>query len=119
VLSLCLHATSPSAWRRVIRPPLPCHERRQQAAKPLAAKLLSGAQNVSYQANATRDAAKQAVLAAHAKLLRLREELAAAVATKQAAKSVFKHVPAQWGKAQFKVRRPLCAAVRHVLLVCS
>jgi hypothetical protein len=74
-----------------------------QTAVPFAAKLLSGAQNVSYQANATRDAAKQAVVVAHRRLERLREDLDTAVATKQAARSVFRGVPVQWGKAQFKV----------------
>lgn len=74
-----------------------------QSALPFAAKLLSGAQNASYQANATRDAAKHAVLAAHTKLARLREELSTAVATKAAAKKMARGTPVQWGKAQFKV----------------
>lgn len=74
-----------------------------QVAQPLAAKLLSGAQNASYQANATRNAAKQAVLEAQHKLAALKEQLKAAKDSRQAAKQVFKGLPAQWGKSQFKV----------------
>lgn len=74
-----------------------------QAAQPLAAKLLSGAQNVSFQANATADAAHQAVLDAQQKLSALKRQLQTAKAARKAATSVFKAAPASWGKAQFKV----------------
>lgn len=75
-----------------------------QMAQPLAAKLLSGAQNASYQANASRDAAQQAALDAHQKLASLEEQLQTAKSTKHAAQATFKAAPAQWGVAQFKVR---------------
>lgn len=76
-----------------------------QAAQPLAAKLLSGAQNASYQANATRDAARQAVLEASQKLDSLQEQLQSARDTRQATQAVLRAVPAQWGKTHFKVSR--------------
>jgi hypothetical protein len=78
-----------------------------QAAQPLAAKLLSGAQNVSFQANATADAAAQAVLDAQHKLSALKHQLQTAKAARKAAASVFKAAPAAWGKAQFKVSADL------------
>lgn len=78
---------------------------RSQAAQPLAAKLLSGAQNASFQANATRDAARQAVSEAQQKLAALREQLKAAKSTRNAAKQALIGAPAQWGKAQFRVSR--------------
>lgn len=76
-----------------------------QAAQPLAAKLLSGAQNASFQANATRDAARQAVSEAKQKLAALREQLKAAKNTRHAAQQALIGAPAQWGKAQFRVSR--------------
>lgn len=83
-----------------------------QAAQPLAAKLLSGAQNVSYQANATRDAARQAVTAARHKLSALRDQLQAAKDTRHATQQVFRSLPAQWGKSQFRVRACVVACSR-------
>lgn len=74
-----------------------------QAAQPLAAKLLSGAQNVSFQANATRNAARQAVFEAQHKLAGMKSQLAAAKDTRHAAKQLFKSLPGQWGKSQFRV----------------
>lgn len=74
-----------------------------QAAQPLAAKLLSGAQNVSFQANATRNAARQAVVEAQHKLAAMKDQLAAAKDTRHAAKQLFKSLPGQWGKSQFRV----------------
>jgi hypothetical protein len=76
-----------------------------QAAQPLAAKLLSGAQNASFQANATRDAARQAMTEAQQKLAALRDQLKAAKSTRNAAKQALIGAPAQWGKAQFRVSR--------------
>lgn len=69
----------------------------------MAAKLLSGTQNASYQANATRDAARQAVQDAQQKLKTLEEQLHTAKHTKHAAQAVFIGLPAHWGLAQFKV----------------
>lgn len=90
-----------------------------QAAQPLAAKLLSGAQNVSFQANATADAARQAVLDAQQKLSALKLQLQTAKAARKAATSVFKAAPASWGKAQFKVSVDLAhSSGKHACIYC-
>jgi hypothetical protein len=87
-----------------------------QAAQPLAAKLLSGAQNVSFQANATRNAARQAVVEAQHKLAALKDQLKAAKDTRHAAKQLFKSLPGQWGKSQFRVSPPHSQhSVTHLL----
>lgn len=87
-----------------------------QAAQPLAAKLLSGAQNASYQANATRDAARQAVLEANQKLDSLQEQLQSARDTRQATQAVLRAVPAQWGKTHFKVSPDQMHPTYHLAL---
>ncbi|KAF6257593.1 hypothetical protein COO60DRAFT_1210886 [Scenedesmus sp. NREL 46B-D3] len=73
------------------------------AAKPVAAKLYAGATNASYQANATRSAAQQALLKAQANLVELKQALEAAQGKKQAALGKLAKAPAQFGAAQFRV----------------
>lgn len=74
-----------------------------QGTKPVAAKLYESTKNASYQANATRDAAQQALKAAQAKLAHLRSNLVDVSSKKQAAMGAMAVVPVQLGVAQFKV----------------
>lgn len=79
----------------------------KQATKPIAAKLFAGATNASYQANATRAAAQQALKKAQNKLAELRKALSEAQSKKQDTLAAMSDVPSQLGAAQFQVG---CAA---------
>jgi hypothetical protein len=70
----------------------------------LAAKLLSGVHNASYQANATRDAASKAVSEAQKKLAAQQQQLDAVKTARKAVRATYKKLPAKLGGTHFKVR---------------